>query len=77
MAKLFASSGDPDQMLHSASSDLGLLCLPVTLLRIFRQKWVYYLWAEVPDQDHINRSSLIRSALFLVLQTLHHENMPI
>ena len=24
MAKLFANNGDPDQMLHSAVSDLGL-----------------------------------------------------
>ena len=32
MAKLFANSGDPDQTLHSVTSDLGLHCLPVTLL---------------------------------------------
>ena len=40
MAKLFANSGDPDQMPHSAASDLGLLCLPITLLRISRLQWV-------------------------------------
>ena len=28
MAKLFASSGDLDQMSHSVASDLGLQCLP-------------------------------------------------
>ena len=39
MAKLFANSGDPDQMLHSAASDLGLHRLPVTLLRISRLQW--------------------------------------
>ena len=33
MVELFANSGDPDQMQHSAASDLGLLCLPVNLLR--------------------------------------------
>ena len=27
MAKLFANSGDPDQMPHYAASDLGLHCL--------------------------------------------------
>ena len=27
MAKLFANCGDPDQMLHSTASDLGLHCL--------------------------------------------------
>ena len=32
MLKLFANSGDPDQMPHSAASDLGLHCLPVTHL---------------------------------------------
>ena len=31
MAELFANSVDPDQMLHSAASDLGLHCLPITL----------------------------------------------
>ena len=31
MIKLFANSGDPDQRLHSAASDLGLHSLPVTL----------------------------------------------
>ena len=40
MAKLFANSGDPNQMLHSAASDLGLHCLPITLLRVSRLKWV-------------------------------------
>ena len=28
-AKLFANEGDPDQMLHSVASDLGLHCLPI------------------------------------------------
>ena len=32
MVELFANSGDPDQMLHSGASDLGLHCLPITLL---------------------------------------------
>ena len=34
MVKLFANSGDPDQMPHSAASDLGLHCLPVTCLGV-------------------------------------------
>ena len=29
-AKLFANSGYPDQMPHSAASDLGLHCLQIT-----------------------------------------------
>ena len=39
MAKLFANSEDPDQTLQSAASDLGLHCLPVTLLGISRLQW--------------------------------------
>ena len=34
MVELFANSGNPNQMPHSAASDLGLHCLPVTLLRV-------------------------------------------
>ena len=33
MVKLFANSGDPDQMPHSAASDLGFHYLPVTSFR--------------------------------------------
>ena len=36
MAKLFANSGDPDQTPRSVASDLGLHCLPITLLRVSR-----------------------------------------
>ena len=35
-----ANSVDPDQMLHSAASDVGLHFLPVTLSRVSRLKWV-------------------------------------
>ena len=37
--ELFANSGDPAQMLHLAESDLGLHCMPVTLLRVSRLQW--------------------------------------
>ena len=40
MAKLFANSGDPDQTPHSAASNLGLHCLPITLLQVSRLQWV-------------------------------------
>ena len=40
MAKLFADSGNPDQMPHSVASDLGLHCLPVAFLRVSRLQWV-------------------------------------
>ena len=34
MVELFANNGDPDQMLHSVASDLGLHCLPDTHLEV-------------------------------------------
>ena len=40
MVELFANSGDPDQMPHSAPSDLGVHCLPVTVLGISRVQLV-------------------------------------
>ena len=40
MAKLFANSEDPDQMPSSAVSDLGLHCLPITLLQVSWLQWV-------------------------------------
>ena len=45
MVKLFANSGDPDQTPLSAASDLGLHCLPITLLRVSRLQWA----KEFPD----------------------------
>ena len=36
MVELFANSGDPDQTPHFATSDLGLRCLPITLLGVSR-----------------------------------------
>ena len=50
MAKLFANSEVPDQMPHSAASDLGLHCLPVTLFGVYRLKWVQHLNRKVSDQ---------------------------
>ena len=40
MANLFANNRDPDQMPHSVASDLGLHCLPITLLGLPRLQWV-------------------------------------
>ena len=34
MAKLFANGGNPDEMSCSAAPDLGLHCLPITLLEV-------------------------------------------
>ena len=40
MVELFADSGDPDQMSHSAMSDLSLHYLPVTCLGVSSLQWV-------------------------------------
>ena len=40
MAEICANSEDHDQTLRSAASDLGLHCLPNTLLGVSRLKWV-------------------------------------
>ena len=37
MAEVFANSEDPD---HSVASDLGLHCLPITLLGASQLQWV-------------------------------------
>ena len=38
-----ANRVDPDQMPHSAASDLDLHCLQMPLLRYARHKWVKFL----------------------------------
>ena len=40
MVELFANSGDSDQTLRSVASNLGLYCLPTTLLGLSRLQWV-------------------------------------
>ena len=40
MAEAFANSEDPDQTPRSAASDLGLHCLPITLLGVSRTQWL-------------------------------------
>ena len=40
MAEAFANSKDPDQTPPSAVSDLGLHCLPNTLLGVSQLQWV-------------------------------------
>ena len=47
ISELITNSVDPDQMAHSAASDLSLHCLPMSLLLDARHKWVkvccYYI----------------------------------
>ena len=59
MVELFANNGDPDQMLCSAASDLGLHCLPNTLLRVSRLQWVNET-ADRESQISLYITSLLR-----------------
>ena len=43
MVELFGNSDDPEQMPQNVASDLGLHCLPITLLGVYRLQWVNYL----------------------------------
>ena len=52
MAKLFVNSGDPDQMPCSVASDLGLHCLPITLLWVSRLQWVKGCHADYIKMPH-------------------------
>ena len=57
MAKLFANSRDLDQTQCSAASDLGLHCLPITLLWVFRLQWVkapYLLYNYIFKNPSVN-----------------------
>ena len=58
MAKLFANSGDPEQTPHSAASDLGLHCLPSTLLRVSRLQWVKMLKVEFRPLQYIKNNKI-------------------
>ena len=40
MVELSTNSADPDQMPRFVASDLGLHCLPVTLLGVSSLRWV-------------------------------------
>ena len=47
MANLFANCEDPDQTPHSAASDLGLHCLPITLLGVSQLQWINSGWFKL------------------------------
>ena len=54
MVQLFANSGDPHQMPHFAASELGLHCLPITLLGVSRlQGLTHWVKFSVDDTEII------------------------
>ena len=60
MTKLFANSGDPDQTPPSAASDLGLHCLPSTILLVYRPQWDKY---EIELRDSFRNWFCFQSGL--------------
>ena len=73
MAKLFANSGDPDQMPRSVASDLGLHCLPVTLLRVSRLQWVNH-YCAVGNIFSKKNKILFKMFLLLAICSKHKVN---
>ena len=64
MVKIFANSRDPDQMPHSAASDLGLHCLPVTRLGVFSLQWVKVnIWLLPVSSTHIGATPVMASSV--------------
>ena len=55
MVEILANSKDPDQMLHSAASDLGLHCLPITLLGVSRLQSVKFRSSETHKQKQLRK----------------------
>ena len=49
MVDLFANSEDPDQMPHSAASDLDLHCSPVICLGVSILQWVKVTFGATND----------------------------
>ena len=63
MSYVFAKSEEPDQMPRSAASDLGLHCLPDTLLGVSRLQWVNNLVHSVNDTLPLNLAVLSKPDL--------------
>ena len=69
MVELFANSEDLDQTPRSAASDLGLRCLPITLLGVSRLQLV-----TINGPCHEKKRVF---AFRQVAAQIHHENIPI
>ena len=73
MSVINANSVGPDQTPHSAASDLGLYCLPVSHLWDARHKWVN-LW---PSDNKICRLQIRGQHLLETWQCDHPEIMTV
>ena len=66
MSEFNANNVDPDQILRSEASDLGLRCLQISLLWNARLKWVN-LWGHVVLQASRISMYMLEYAMFLFL----------
>ena len=67
---LNANSVDPDQMPHSAASDLGLHCLPMSLLWDARLKWVnLFTFPQAIKPQQTKNKDLFLPSNLVTLQT--------
>ena len=73
MIELFANSGDPDQTPHSAASELGLYCLPVTLLGVSSLQWDNE--QEILGAEHMDIKTDLPQGYktFFMLSSAEHE----
>ena len=69
MVELFANSGDPDQTPHSVASDLGLHCLPITLLRVSDYIGLMRIYAV--NKPHLNMQNIMIAGLYNILTPLN------
>ena len=51
MVEQYANSGDPDQMSCFVASDLGLHCLPITLLGCPDYNWIINMLLIALEED--------------------------
>ena len=68
MVGLFANSGDTDQTLHSAASDLGPHCSPTTLFGVSRLQWVKPQLKQTSDTNFKVTDYSIPNTLYHLLQ---------
>ena len=68
-------SGDPEQMLQFVVSDLGLHCLPVTILGVSRLQWVKYHYFHVYCKflENSPENHVYKNNLFLFYACLKNE----
>ena len=73
MVELFAYSGDPDQIVHSAGLSLGLHCLPVTRSGISRLQWVNQANKSFDTEKYTNNQDEIAAAQNDLILNVHED----